>query len=259
MCNRRTVDHAPGGSLGDQRVAHRRRLRATVSGYSKCVTDTLTRTRRTAAGRATTARARVACAGGAGAVVGIAVAFSPAADAAPLIGWIVAAAVFVTWTWVSIWPQDATATASDACREDASRAVADIACLLAAVASLVAVGVVLVHAGSAHGAAKLLEIGLAVLSVIASWLLVHTVFTLKYARHYYAQHHGGIAFNQADPPRYSDFAYVAFTIGMTFQVSDTDVGTNDVRRLALRHMLLSYLMGAVIIAVTINLVVGLTK
>lgn len=231
----------------------------TVWGYSLSVTATLTPAGRTASGRAVQARTRVVCAGGAGAVAGVAVAFSPAADAAPLIGWIVAAVVFITWTWASIWPQDATQTASDARREDPSRAVADIACLLAAVASLVAVGVVLVDAGHANGAAKLLEIGLAAVSVVTSWLLIHTVFTLRYARHYYGQHPGGIDFNQADPPCYSDFAYVAFTIGMTFQVSDTDVKTKDGRRLALRHMMLSYLMGAVIIAVTINLVAGMTK
>ena len=70
---------------------------------------------------------------------------------------------------------------------------------------------------------------------------------------------GGISFNEDARPSYSDFAYLAFTIGMTFQVSDTDLQNNDIRRLALRHMLLSYLMGAVIVAVTINLVAGMTK
>jgi len=57
---------------------------------------------------------------------------------------------------------------------------------------------------------------------------------------------------------WSDFAYLAFTIGMTFQVSDTDLQTSALRRIALRHMLVSYLFGAVIIAVTINLLAGLT-
>lgn len=201
----------------------------------------------------------MAVAAGAGLVVGFALAWTPATDAAPLLGWIAAAVVFGVWTWWDIWPQDADETAADVSLEDPSRLVADLACLIAAVASLVAVGVVLVQAGNASGTTKLLEIALAIVSVAASWLLVHTVFTLRYARHYYAQHPESVDFNQPAPPRYSDFAYLAFTIGMTFQVSDTDLKTNDIRRLALRHMLLSYLMGAVFVAITINLVAGLTK
>jgi uncharacterized membrane protein len=66
-----------------------------------------------------------------------------------------------------------------------------------------------------------------------------------------------VDFNQDDPPRYADFAYLAFTIGMTFQVSDTDLKTTEIRATALRHALLSYLFGSVILAATINLIAGL--
>ena len=65
--------------------------------------------------------------------------------------------------------------------------------------------------------------------------------------------------NNDERPCFSDFAYLAFTIGMTYQVSDTDLTTKGFRRLALRHALLSYLFGTVIIAATINLVAGLVK
>ena len=61
------------------------------------------------------------------------------------------------------------------------------------------------------------------------------------------------------PPRYTDFAYLAMTLGMTFQVSDTDLQTPEIRATALRHALLSYLFGAVIVATTINLVGGLAS
>jgi uncharacterized membrane protein len=98
---------------------------------------------------------------------------------------------------------------------------------------------------------------LAAASVALSWLLIHTLFTLAYARLY---HRGdtGISFNQTDPPRYTDFAYLAFTIGMTFQVSDTAIGSSAIRAAALRHALLSYLFGAVILATTVNFVVSLS-
>jgi uncharacterized membrane protein len=88
---------------------------------------------------------------------------------------------------------------------------------------------------------------------------VQTVFTSRYARLYYSHPAGGIDFNQEAPPRYSDFAYLAFTVGMTFQVSDTDLQTSAVRATALRHALLSYLLGAVILATTINLISGLIR
>ena len=81
----------------------------------------------------------------------------------------------------------------------------------------------------------------------------------RYARLYHLGPNGGIDFNQHAPPRYSDFAYLAFTIGMTFQVSDTNLQTAEIRATALRHALLSYLLGAVILATTINLVSGLLR
>jgi uncharacterized membrane protein len=78
-----------------------------------------------------------------------------------------------------------------------------------------------------------------------------------YARLYYGDTPGGIEFNEPDRPDYLDFAYLAFTIGMTFQVSDTNLTSKAVRRTALRHGLVSYLFGAVIIALVINIVAAL--
>jgi len=206
-----------------------------------------------------TAGVRASVASVVGLVVGIGTALSRAAIAAPLLGWVVAAASFVVWTWLEIWPQGADATADHARRVDPSRPVADLACLTAAVASLVAVGVLLIGAASAKGATKLWEIALTIAAVLAAWALVHTIFTLRYARAYFGAGLGSIDFNQDSPPRYSDFAYIAITIGLTFQVSDTDLRSSLFRRLAVQHMLLSYLMGAVIIAITINLVAGMVK
>jgi uncharacterized membrane protein len=85
---------------------------------------------------------------------------------------------------------------------------------------------------------------------------VHTTFTTRYARLYYTGPDGGTSFNETDPPRYADFAYLAFTIGMTFQVSDTDLKTKEIRRTAVQHAPLPYLPGAVVIASTINMVAG---
>ncbi|QIM22078.1 DUF1345 domain-containing protein [Phycicoccus sp. HDW14] len=100
---------------------------------------------------------------------------------------------------------------------------------------------------------------LAVLAVAAGWLAVHTVYALRYARHWFVNEPGCVDFPGDGPPRLSDFVYLSFTLGMTYQVSDTDLRTPAVRRLVLRHTLLAYLLGTVVVAATINLVVGLAS
>lgn len=177
---------------------------------------------------------------------------------APLIGWDAAAVVFTGWVWAAIGPMDPRETDRHARREDPNRALADGLLLGASIASLVAVGVVLVAASSAHGSRQGWLAGLAVLSVALSWFLVHTLFTLRYAALYHRTG-SGISFNQDDPPRYVDFAYLAFTVGMTFQVSDTAIGSTPIRSAALRHALLSYLFGSVILATTVNFIVSLSS
>jgi uncharacterized membrane protein len=176
-----------------------------------------------------------------------------------LLGWIAFGVVFMTWMWITIWPMDAPSTARHAAREDPGRVVTDVVVLTAAVASLAAVGVFLLTASSADPTAAVIQGAVTVGSVALAWGTVHTVFTTRYARLYYTGPDGGIDYNEKDPPRYSDFAYLAFTIGMTFQVSDTDLETKDIRATALRHALLSYLFGAIVLATTINLVAGLAK
>jgi uncharacterized membrane protein len=177
----------------------------------------------------------------------------------PLSGWDMAALVFVIWMWRSLWSLDAAGTAKQATRENPRRAAADSLLLSASIASLIAVGIVLVRAGHSSGLTKGLLIGLGVASIILAWSVVHTVFILRYAKLYYEGTPGGVDFNEEEPPCYIDFAYLALTIGMTFQVSDTNLKTKDIRRTALRHALLSYAFGALIIATTINLIAGLTK
>ena len=196
----------------------------------------------------------------AGVVAGVVAALLGAGRAAPLSGWDVLALVFCGLVWSTVWPLDAAATATHAAREDPGRDTADLVILGAAAASLIAVGGVLFHAGQAAGALKYMEAALALVSVFVSWTLVHTVYALKYARLYYGRPEpGGISFNEPGPPQYSDFAYLAFTIGMTFQVSDTNIETKQIRRTALQHAWLTFPLVAVIIAASINLVSGLAK
>jgi uncharacterized membrane protein len=174
-----------------------------------------------------------------------------------LVGWDGAALTYGGLLWVTILPLNPSETRSHALREDTSRALADLIVLGAAVASLAAVGLILAKAANTSGGMKALLIVIGVLSVVSAWQTVHGTFTLRYARLYYAGSPGGVNFNQEGPPDYADFAYLAFTIGMTFQVSDTALTERDVRRMALRHALLAYLFGAVIIGLIINVVASL--
>jgi uncharacterized membrane protein len=96
----------------------------------------------------------------------------------------------------------------------------------------------------------------------ASWTLINTVYTLRYADQHFGSARGGIEFGDGDgkePPSYRDFAYVAFTIGMTYQVSDTTLRDPRIRRTVLFHAALSYVFGVVIVAGSVNLISGLFR
>jgi uncharacterized membrane protein len=173
-----------------------------------------------------------------------------------IAGWVVAAGVYVGWTRFILAGMDAEQTCRYATREDPTRSVAELITMSASIASLGGVGYV-VAAASRSGTGAVAAAVVGVLTVAASWFVVHTIFTVHYARLYYSGEPGGINFHDPEPPRFRDFAYVAFTVGMTFQVSDTEIGLTSIRAIVLRHALLSYLLGAVILAVTINLIAGL--
>jgi uncharacterized membrane protein len=179
-------------------------------------------------------------------------------DYAPSVGWVCAAAVFLAWTWYVVRGMDADETAAHATREDPSKHATELIILTASVASLGGVGYLLVQASTATGVAQGLAAALGVVSVAVSWLVVHTLFTLRYALLYYTSN-DGVDFNEAAAPRYTDFAYLAFTIGMTFQVSDTTLTNHVMRATALRHALLSYLFGSLILAAAVNLVASLAS
>lgn len=188
----------------------------------------------------------------AGVVVAAVVGWTSAV-AAVLAGWATVAAVFVVWTWAAVAPMGPDDTASHATREEPTRFGAHAVVLAAALVTLVGVVVVLVE----KEIGQLLPTIAVLASVLASWAAIHTVFALRYARMYLTDGAGGIDFHMREAPRYTDFAYVAVTVGMSFAISDTDLGSSSMRRTALGHALLSYLFGTVIIALLVNLVASM--
>ncbi len=200
---------------------------------------------------------RVVVAASVGIVAGGVTSIFTAWQAAMLIGWDVGALLLVVWIWCAVGRLSPPESQTHARREDTSVRLTELIVLAAGVAVLAAVGLALVRAGDSTGGTKAYLIALGILSVALSWSLVHTVFTLRYARTYYSEPIGGIDFNEDDPPNYLDFGYLAVTIGMTYQVSDTNLTVKSIRRTALSHALLSYLFGAVIVALVINVVASL--
>jgi uncharacterized membrane protein len=181
---------------------------------------------------------------------------------AVVAGWDAAALTFLVSIWPIILRADAAHAAQLATREDETRGTAAVLLVGASVASLLGVGLALHLAGRESGSLRVLLIGVAVLTVVVSWTVVNTVYTLRYADLHFSSGDGGVAFGDPDGqelPTYRDFAYVAFTIGMCYQVSDTTVRDRRIRTTVLAHAFLSYVFGVVIVAGSVNFIGGLLR
>jgi uncharacterized membrane protein len=196
----------------------------------------------------------------AGAVTGSVLSVVTSWQLAVLAAWIAAAVLYLVLVWSLIWPADGAETERASTREDDSRTARGVIILTSSLVSLAGAAIGLHKATQFDGGAEpVLLTGSAIVAVVVSWLAVHTDFTLRYAHVYYTPPVGGLQLAGDDRPDYRDFAYLAFTVGMTYQVSDTALLTPRFRRVLLVHALLSYVFGAVIVAAVINIVAGLVN
>ena len=176
---------------------------------------------------------------------------------APAAGWIATAVVYLIWTWASVAKMTAPAIEIVVQQRHPARGPADTIVVIASIASLGGVANLLI-AGTAKGPDATIAAAVGFLSVIAAWLVVHTVYTLRYAVLYYTEPVGGIDFNQEEKPTFADFAYLAFTIAVTFGVTDTAVKNRLIRKSVLQHSMVSYLFGTVILAITVQVITTLS-
>jgi uncharacterized membrane protein len=181
----------------------------------------------------------------------------PAAVAA-LGGWDLGGFTLLGLAWARIAGADATVTQRRAAVEDPGRTLVYVLVLCSSAVSLLAATPLARAKGIApqHGT-MLVVFCLATLAV--SWALTHTAFALRYAHLYYREDDeglGGVEFPGGEPPTYLDFAYLAFTIGMTFQVSDTAISSEQIRRAVLLHAVLSFAYNTAILAFALNLIFG---
>jgi uncharacterized membrane protein len=177
-------------------------------------------------------------------------------------GWDVAALVVLLTIWPVINRADSSLAPQLAAREDETQDFTRALLVGASAASLLGAGYALHLAGQRSGAPRGLLIGAAVVTVVLSWIVINSVYTLRYADEHFRSKPGGIEFGTEDGeqhPSYRDFAYVAFTIGMCYQVSDTTLRDPRIRRTVFAHALLSYMFGVVIVAGSVNLISGLFR
>jgi uncharacterized membrane protein len=183
-----------------------------------------------------------------------------------ILTWNAFAFTIILLCWIRIILADVRTVVRSAKLQDAGRTAIFLFVIAAACTSLFTVAFLLGTAKGLHGRALTGHILLAAGTVVCSWFLVHTVFTMHYAHSYYRQAKTGggpekghgLEFPGSREPDFLDFAYFSFVIGMTFQVSDVQISSRRLRRLALAHGMLSFAFNTVILAFAINLVSGLS-
>lgn len=183
-----------------------------------------------------------------------------------ILTWISYAATDLGLSWLtimSIHPLDMKKVSKT---QDSNRTFIFLFVLAAAVMSLFVVVLLLKTTAQLSADALSLHIFLSITAVVLSWALVHTLFVFRYAHLYYesalkddnpSKYAEGLEFPGEKEPDYVDFTYFSFIIGMTFQVSDVEIGSKRIRRLALAHSLVSFAFNTVIVALSINIISGL--
>ncbi len=171
---------------------------------------------------------------------------------------------FLTWTWSLMLRATPETMRRNAQRQDEGRLVILSLIAAAACASLLAIGLMLKDTKGGLTSAIALHVTLSVVTLVGSWLLVHTIFALHYAHGYYQDGKTlreckaeGLDFPSDLEPDYWDFIYFSFVIGMTSQVSDVEITSRSLRRLALIHGVLSFFFNTTILAISINIIAGL--
>jgi len=198
------------------------------------------------------ARRRLAIAMAAGVVASIPIGLYWHPQYVPLLGWVVTALVYSALTWFGIWWMNPQQTAAHATAEIPGGTTVHILLLLAALASLGGIALIVFQ----HPTSRLTAFVVAIITVTASWLVVQTIYALRYARRYYREVQG-VDFHGGDQPQYSDFAYLATTIGMSYTVADSGLGSKQFRKMILGHALLAFVFVTVFVSALVNIFAGL--
>jgi len=183
-----------------------------------------------------------------------------------LITWMSFALSAILLMWITILSSHPREVQRIAKLQDSSRSMIFTIVTVASMASLLAV-YFLLKSAKGHSQHANDHVLLSITAVFVSWWLVHTVFTMRYAHMYYdtarddgtPKKGGGLQFPDETQPDYLDFVYFSFVLGMTFQVSDVEISSRYIRRVAWIHGLISFIFNTAIVALSINIISGLVS
>ena len=174
-----------------------------------------------------------------------------------MIGWDTFCICMITFSWITFSITRSNQIRSQSKKQDPKRGVVFLLIVVATIASILAV--ILMILVKHQGEKSSWHTPVAISGMVLSWFLIHTIYTLRYAHIFYgndpdnpSNHAGGLSFPGEKKPEYSDFAYFSFVLGMTFQVSDVEITSKAIRRIAMWHGMISFAYNTIIIAVTIN-------
>jgi uncharacterized membrane protein len=178
--------------------------------------------------------------------------------------WDAFALSFILTSWIVFFTRSVPEIVRQANKEDGSRVYLMMSILLSSFAGMFAVLLLMISKDQTPGR-QIISVILSITGMMLSWIMVHTIFTFHYAHLYYDKgkddtpESTALEFPNEKCPDYIDFAYFAFVIGMTFQVSDVEISSRKIRRTALAHGLLAFALNTFVVALTINLIAGLKK
>ena len=180
-----------------------------------------------------------------------------------MIGWDTFSLCMIIINWITFSVTNSNQIREQSKVQDSGRTIVFFIVLIATIASFLAVLLIIVSKHQSTSS-ETMHLIVAIAGMIFSWFLIHTIFTLRYAHIFYGDseekpeiHAAGLKFPGDKNPDFFDFAYFAFVLGMTFQVSDVQITSNKIRRMAMWHGLLSFGYNTIMIALTINLIAGL--
>lgn len=182
-----------------------------------------------------------------------------------LVAWDIFCLIFLLLHWITFVTTRPQHIRQEAQTQDEGRIIVFFIALIATTAGLMAVTLLLLDKNTQAISSRAFPLTVAFAGLLLSWVLVHTIFTVRYAHLYYADHKkernteaGGLSFPGEEKPGFLDFAYFSFVIGMTFQVSDVTITSGRLRRLVLFHSLLAFGFNTIIVALTVNVAAGLS-
>ncbi|MCY7421418.1 MAG: DUF1345 domain-containing protein [Chitinophagaceae bacterium] len=182
-----------------------------------------------------------------------------------VILWDVFALTYLIICWIVLFKRSPTQIRNIATKQDGSTFFVFTIILLSSFASMITVLILIVSKEISQNAQGY-DLPVTIASILLSWMMVHTTFAFHYAHLYYDDHEAdaskhaqGLEFPSEKKPDYLDFAYFAFVVGMTFQVSDVQITSGKLRRVVLFHGLLSFGLNTFVVAFTINIIAGLQK